>query len=92
LLPGVDRGDRVLVHCLAGRSRSAAVAIAYLMLTYRIEYDDALQRLRRVRASVQPNPRFEADLRRLGYQGVKQQVETQGLQVQQERTKLSDNE
>lgn len=35
--------DSILVHCRAGRSRSPAVIIAYLMRKYRITYEDALK-------------------------------------------------
>eukprot|EP01088_Endostelium_zonatum_P019166 TRINITY_DN6482_c0_g1_i1.p1 TRINITY_DN6482_c0_g1~~TRINITY_DN6482_c0_g1_i1.p1 ORF type:complete len:141 (-),score=21.81 TRINITY_DN6482_c0_g1_i1:52-474(-) len=31
----VNRGERVLVHCAAGKGRSAAVAICWLMYRYR---------------------------------------------------------
>ena len=37
----ISRGDRVLVHCRAGASRSASVVIAYIMQAHNISLADA---------------------------------------------------
>src|SRR5271169_3137767 len=37
---GVARGERVLVHCHAGISRSVSVVAVYLMLRYRVRLAD----------------------------------------------------
>ena len=55
-------GGRVLCHCAAGGSRSAAVVIAWLMQERNLTYDEALAAVRKQR-SVQPNMGFEAQLR-----------------------------
>ena len=55
-------GGRVLCHCAAGGSRSAAVVIAWLMQERSLTYDEALAAVRKQR-SVQPNMGFEAQLR-----------------------------
>ena len=52
-------GERVLCHCAAGGSRSAAVVIAWLMQERNLTYDEALAAVRKQR-SVQPNMGFEA--------------------------------
>ena len=41
----MDAGERVLIHCEAGRSRSPAVTIAYLMLSNSISYKEALRQV-----------------------------------------------
>jgi dual specificity phosphatase 12 len=51
-------GNRVLVHCHAGISRSATVVMIYLMWRDDIGADGALKRLKKVRPQVQPNPGF----------------------------------
>jgi hypothetical protein len=53
----------VLVHCLQGRSRSAAVIIAYLMRRLELDYDAALVLAKRYRSAIGPNPGFRDQLR-----------------------------
>lgn len=53
----------VLVHCMAGISRSAAIVIAYLMATEQLDFDAALAKLREKRPIVNPNQGFCAQLR-----------------------------
>lgn len=52
----------VLVHCHLGQSRSAAVVVAYVMRADRVPLARALERVRRRRAVVRPNPGFVAQL------------------------------
>jgi hypothetical protein len=61
-LSGARRGERTLVHCHAGVSRSATVVLLYLMVRYRWPLADAYGHLRRVRPQVRPNPGFLAHL------------------------------
>jgi len=62
----IDRAIRghgvVLVHCVQGLSRSAAVVAAYLMYSRRINATDALDIVRRAREQVWPNPGFQEQL------------------------------
>jgi hypothetical protein len=53
----------VLVHCAAGVSRSASMVIAYLMKRQRWDYDTARQFVWEKRPIINPNPRFEKELR-----------------------------
>lgn len=53
---------RVLVHCVRGASRSAAIVVAYLMWRHSLPFDDALRRVRTARAAADPNFGFAAQL------------------------------
>ncbi|KDO26003.1 hypothetical protein SPRG_08656 [Saprolegnia parasitica CBS 223.65] len=48
----------VLVHCVAGRSRSASVVIAWLMTTQQLSLHDAYQRVLMSRPWIEPNATF----------------------------------
>ncbi|RWR76489.1 dual specificity protein phosphatase PHS1 [Cinnamomum micranthum f. kanehirae] len=51
-------GKKVLVHCFEGRSRSATVVLAYLMLRKNFTLLEAWTRLKRVHRRAQPNDGF----------------------------------
>jgi predicted protein tyrosine phosphatase len=55
-------GEAVLVHCSAGRSRSAAFVIAYLMTVLSCSYDTGYSVLSRVNPHALPNPSFVQQL------------------------------
>ncbi|KAJ2956765.1 hypothetical protein NQZ79_g7437 [Umbelopsis isabellina] len=59
----LESGERVLVHCVAGVSRSATIITAYLMRLKQIRYKAALAMLKRVRPFVSPNDGFLEQLR-----------------------------
>lgn len=48
----------VLVHCFAGQSRSAALIMAYMMESYRLDLAEAWQTVRNARPCALPNPGF----------------------------------
>eukprot|EP00928_Gymnodinium_smaydae_P084015 TRINITY_DN67240_c0_g1_i1.p1 TRINITY_DN67240_c0_g1~~TRINITY_DN67240_c0_g1_i1.p1 ORF type:complete len:281 (-),score=37.69 TRINITY_DN67240_c0_g1_i1:155-997(-) len=56
-------GERVVVHCDKGQSRSASVILAWLMMTLDCDYEMALQTLLKHRPIVKPNDGFAAALR-----------------------------
>ncbi|XP_033732620.1 dual specificity protein phosphatase 12-like [Pecten maximus] len=61
----IDEGIRygsVLVHCLAGCSRSATMVIAYLMKKKQMGYGEALGFVRQRRSIVHPNEGFKDQL------------------------------
>ncbi|KAL4063479.1 hypothetical protein V8B97DRAFT_2026422 [Scleroderma yunnanense] len=58
----LDKGGRVLVHCMMGVSRSATVVCAYLMMTQRISAKAAIQYLQKRRSQVHPNFGFRKQL------------------------------
>ncbi len=47
--PTLPEKDRILVHCVIGRSRSAAFVIAYLMVHLKMPLLEALQKVKKVR-------------------------------------------
>ncbi|KAK7089864.1 hypothetical protein V1264_024922 [Littorina saxatilis] len=71
-------GGKVLVHCRAGRSRSATVCIAYLMKTLHLSLEDAFEYVRARRHVVDPNLSFM------------QQLQAYSQRLQQERLSAVD--
>ena len=55
--------SRVLVHCAAGRSRSASIVLAFLVARERLSLQKAFEELKRLRPIVRPNIGFYDYLR-----------------------------
>jgi len=55
-------GGVVLLHCVAGKSRGAAIAVAHLMQTFDLAYEAALERLRETAPACEPNIGFAMTL------------------------------
>jgi len=62
----LEGGGRVLVHCREGVSRSATMIIAYLMWRFRLSFEAAHERIRKVRPICNPNTGFTCQLLHLG--------------------------
>ncbi|XP_026272595.1 dual specificity protein phosphatase 15-like isoform X1 [Frankliniella occidentalis] len=56
------RGGNVLIHCLAGMSRSVTVAVAYIMSVTSLSWKEALKVVRVGRAVANPNFGFQRQL------------------------------
>jgi protein-tyrosine phosphatase len=53
-----DAGEKVFVHCVQGRSRSASVILAFLVLVEEMRLCDAMRLVQNVRPLANPNPNF----------------------------------
>jgi len=61
----IENGDVVFVHCAAGRSRSPAIVIGYLMVKNKWSYEKAFEFVRKKRIVVAPNGGFVKQLKEL---------------------------
>jgi len=59
---GLKKGG-VLVHCMAGVSRSSTVVISYLMSRQNMTYEQAYKQVKSVRRIIQPNEGFVRQLK-----------------------------
>merc|ERR1719272_1987829 len=59
---GLAAGRGVLVHCHAGKSRAAAVVLAWIMAAAQLPYHEAFSLLRNQHSVACPNRTFEQDL------------------------------
>ncbi len=57
-------GGRVLVHCMAGVSRSASLVIAYIMAKSRLSMLDAYSLVNHLRSVIEPNGHFLGQIER----------------------------
>ncbi len=55
-------GNGILVHCFAGKSRSAAIVIGYIMKTRKMKFEEALRFVQNIRPCIDPNFAFCAQL------------------------------
>jgi len=53
-----EGGGRILVHCMAGMSRSATIVIAYLMMKRSMRLLDAVIHVKKIRPTIYPNQGF----------------------------------
>lgn len=63
----IDEAQVCLVHCAQGKSRSAAVVCAYLMLRQTLSFQQALDLVRIFRPIAEPNPSFARILQLLSH-------------------------
>ena len=57
-----ENGVGVLVHCLAGISRSVTITVAYLMYKEKLSLEDAYEYVRVKKANIAPNFNFMGQL------------------------------
>jgi len=60
----LSKGQKVLVHCFAGKSRSTTIMISYLMKYHNMTAQEALELIRTKRPVAQPNIGFMSQLKK----------------------------
>lgn len=58
-----NAGGCVLVHCMAGVSRSASIVIAYVMKKGDVDFQEAFDSVKQQRPSIRPNDGFMEQLK-----------------------------
>ena len=59
----IEGDEKILIHCIAGQSRSATVAIAYIMWKQKLSYEDAFNLVNQKRTVAFPNFGFREQLK-----------------------------
>ncbi len=57
-----EANEKVLIHCLAGRSRSATILASFLIYKFGITPEHAIKFIKKVREIVEPNENFYLQL------------------------------
>lgn len=69
----LDNNGKVLVHCIAGRSRSAAIVCAYIIHTFGMDVGNVIKYTKSQRNIIEPNESFKnqlSDFYKLKYQTI----------------------
>ncbi len=59
------KNGNILIHCVAGVSRSASVIIYHLMKSFHISFLEAYTRLKSIRPIIDPNTKFKDYLKNI---------------------------
>ena len=57
-----NSGSKILIHCMAGRSRSATILAAYIIHKFGIDYENTIRSIKSKRCIVEPNSYFVEQL------------------------------
>ena len=58
----VESDSKILIHCIAGISRSVSIVIYYLMKKHHMNFDDAFKMIKNKRKIANPNQSFKLQL------------------------------
>lgn len=61
----INEGGNVLIHCQKGISRSATIAMAYLIMKKKYTYEDAYIKMKEARCCINPNLGFTQQLKNI---------------------------
>ncbi len=76
----LSRGKNLIVHCMAGISRSVSLVMSYLMHKYALSYEQALGLIRKTRPIACPNEGFRRQLlKKYNYTGLGEIVKGIGV-------------
>ncbi len=59
----IENDGKVLIHCMAGRSRSATILAAYIIKKFGINVEETIKSIKNQRDIVEPNPNFLIQLK-----------------------------
>lgn len=63
----INNKGKILIHCVWGQSRSVSCLIYYIMVKWKLKYNEALKIVRSRRFVAQPNEGFEVQLKAIEY-------------------------
>ena len=59
----IENDGKVLIHCMAGRSRSVTILAAYIIKKFGINVEETIKSIKKQRDIVEPNPNFLVQLK-----------------------------
>ena len=65
---GSSNGNKILIHCGEGQSRSSSLLYMYMIMKKKIIYSDAIKIMKSKRPCVRPNDGFDSQLRQKSYE------------------------
>ena len=65
---GSENGNKILIHCGAGMSRSATICLMYMIIEKKFKFSDAYTLMKQKRKCVMPNPNFRKLLEQKSYE------------------------
>ena len=71
----INGEEKVLVHCMAGASRSATIVVAYLMWKEKMKYKDAMDFVKQKRFIIYPNFGFRDQLKKFEEELIKNEYD-----------------
>ena len=64
---GSSNGNKILIHCGEGQSRSPSLCLMYMIIKKKIIYSDAINIIKKKNAFIKPNDNFNAQLKQKSF-------------------------